>query len=274
MKLWWKEGSLSLDIIKRIISQSPYPEVQTEIARQCAEAIGLHLIMLILTASDANLRGRHSCALALFRGMEDALDCFAAVSLIPGAAEKWARGKLRASDAARLWEDKFGDFVLPTGEKAIGYRKTLRSYFNNFAHCSPYLTDWNIYPEFDSREVLAPHKNLKAKLRLNHEMKILEQNALRIGAFLAAHTLEFISVVKMAYKSFLTQNPDLKQELTLRRDELEDLLRKHFGAVYLEEMPPELKEPVIKHPHDPSLVMQLTLQHKDHEDDASAPNSG
>ncbi len=274
MELRW-EGSLALDIIRRIISQSPYPEVQTEIARRCAEAIGLHLIMLILTASDANLRGRHSCALALFRGMEDALDCFAAVSLIPGAAEKWARGKFRASDAARLWEDKLGDIVLPTGEKAIEYRKTLRSYFNNFAHCSPYLTDWNIYPELDSREILAPHKNLKAELRLNHEMKILEQNALRIGAFLAAHTLEFISVVEMAYKKFLTRNPDLKGELSGIRRRLTDLFEKEFGAVNLEDRPPELKQVVVWHPTNRKLMKLLPISfNRDGENDTTADNSG
>lgn len=273
MKLIWS-GSVALDIIRRIISQAPQPEVQTEMAKRCAEGIGFHLVMLILTASEANLKGRDSCSLALFRQMEDALDCFAAVSLIPGAAEKWGKGTLRASDAARLWEDKLGDIVLPNNEKAVEYRKTLRSYFNNFAHCSPYLIDWNLYPEFDLSEELKPGGKLTARLRVNHEQKILEQNAIRIGAYLAAHTLEFISVIDKAYERFLRGNPDLKRELSNSKDELESVLRIEFGAVYLEDMPPELKQPILKNASDSNLVMPLTLSRNDDEDDAMADNSG
>jgi hypothetical protein len=272
MKLIWS-GSVAIDILRRIISQAPKPEVQTKIAQRCAETIGLHLIMLILTVSDANLRGRHSCALALFRAMEDALDCFASVSLIPGTAEKWAKGKLSASDAARFWEDKISDRVLPTGEKAIEYRKTIRNKFNNFAHCTPYLTDWNIYPEFNSDMMPKSGGELTAQFRINHEERILEQNAIRIGAYLAAHTLEFIQVIEKAYERYLTENPNLKRELINSRDELENELKTEFGAVNLEDMPPELKEPVIKDPNNPSLVMQLTFQYKNPKDDATANNS-
>jgi len=266
MEVIWT-GSRLLAAIGRIISQGPKPEVETEIASACAEAIGLHLTMLILTASDANLSGRHSCALALFRAMEDALDCFAAVSLVPDAAEKWAKGRLKASKAASLWEHRLGDTVLPSGEKAIEYRKGLRTYFNGFAHCSPYLTDWNMYPEFDTRELVEPARELTARFRVNHHQDILDQNALRIGAYLAAHAIEFAAVVEMAYGRFLLHNPDLKRELRQSKNDLEKVLEKEFGAVYLEEMPPQLKRPLLRDPSHPDLVIPLgPLLDRDEED--------
>lgn len=243
MKVYWS-GSIALDIIKRIVAVSPQPKINTEVAKSCAEAIGLHMIMLILTASDANLKGRHSCAVCMFRGMEDALDCFAAVSLIPGAANKWAKGTLKASDAAKLWEPELGEITLANGEKAIEYRRNLRNYFNVFAHCSPYLTDWNAYPHFIGNSL--PDSNQSAQLCLNYQMKILEQNATRIGAYLTAHVLEFIRVIEIAYDQFLNQNKNLKNSLEESARDLENQLKDEFGVVYLEEMPPEIKEPIIK----------------------------
>ena len=269
-------GSVALDVVTRIISQRPEPEARTETAGRCAEAIGLHLTMLIMVASDANLRGRHSCAVALFRGMEDALDCFAAASLIPDAADKWARGDLKASEAARLWQDKQGDFVLPTGEKAAEYRRGLRDYFNNFAHCSPYLTDWNCYPELDPSDELKAARQpneqhmLTVRLRANHQQRLLEQNATRIGAYLAAHTVEFILVVEMAYERFLAENPDLKRELSRSKDDIGNLLEKEFGAVYLDDRPPELQQLLVRDPSDPDLVRSIPLG--THDEDDATPN--
>jgi len=243
MKIYWS-GSIALNIVREIIKLSPRPKIKTDVAKLCAEAIGLHMIMLILAASDANLKGRHSSAIFMFRGMEDALDCFAAVSLIPGAADKWVEGKLKASEAAKLWEPELGEITLPNGEKAIEYRKNLRNYFNAFTHCTPYLTDWNAYPCFTANNL--PDSHLNAQLYLNHQMTVLEQNAIRIGAFLTAHLLEFIRVIEMVYSQFLDKNKDLKNSLGKSARDLEKQLKDNFGAVYLEEMPPEIKEPVIK----------------------------
>ena len=134
MEVSWT-ASDTLNLLDSIVAEAPMPLTGTEVARRCAEAIGRHLVFLVLTASDANLAGRHSAALALFRALEDALDCFAAVSLVPDAAARWAKGKLKASEAARLWEPLMGDVLLPTGERPREYRKQLRSYFNEFDHC-------------------------------------------------------------------------------------------------------------------------------------------
>jgi len=267
-------GSVALAVIERLIAHEPETQVQTHVARWCAEAIGLHLTMLIKVASDANVKGCHSCALSLFRAMEDALDCLAAVSLVPGAAEKWSRGKLKASEAARLSERKLGLTVLPTGELAPDYRKDLRTYFNTFAHCSPYLTDWNVYPEFGSTEALEPCGTVTAQLKLNHEHKLLEQNAVRIAAYLAGHTLEFIGVIEKGYERFLGRSLKLKKELDNSKRGLEELLKRGLEPVYLEEMPPELKQPVLKHPSDPNLVMPLSFPSQEQREETGRDDSG
>jgi len=259
-------GSLALDAIGKIISKAPFPTVQTEIAKRCSESVGRHLIFLIITASDAMLGNRYSVAWTLFRHMEDALDCYAAVSLIENAAERWAKGNLKASDAAKLLEPYWGDVILPTGEKAVDYRKTLRNYFNNFAHCSPYLTDWNIYPELDSeskdRISLQPNRNhsLSVIFKVNHEERNLQQNAFRISGYLVAHTLEFATVTGTAYESCLTNNSELREYLDNSMFKLEKIIKERYSAIYLEDRPPELQNLVLNHPLEPDKVITLPLK--------------
>jgi hypothetical protein len=270
LELDWS-GSLLLNTIRQIISLAPQPQMQSEIARRCAESIGCHLVNLIIAASDMNLRGFYSVSLAICRSMEDALDCFAAVALVPNAAEKWAEGKLKASEAATVWDSRFQDTILPTGEKAVDYRKNLRSYFNNFAHCSPYLTDWNLYPDIgpDDKIRISEHPDrstsLTVTLHVNHEGRVLPQNALQIGAYLAAHALEFASTMEEAYEGFLERNPEMADKLRNGRTELEILLKTHYGAVYLEDRPPQLQSLVIPHPQNPELVTTIPLDKRSDE---------
>ena len=56
----------------------------------------------------------------MLRPLEDALDCFAAVTMVKGAAERWSARNLKPSDAAKTWIETAGDSFL------AGYRKTLR----------------------------------------------------------------------------------------------------------------------------------------------------
>ncbi len=256
--------SLALDAITHIIHKQPKPQADSEVAQFSAYAIANHLIFLILTSSDANIAGRHSVAISLFRNMEDALDCFGAVTLIPGAAEKWSQGKLKASQAARLHESKLGTIELSTGETAIDYRKNLRSHFNLYAHCTPYLIDWDIYPHFNREDIKKLLNNeleesIKSELRVNTGDRILQQNAVRIGAFLAAHTLEFSNLIEMGYDNFLNSHKQLQKDLRENTSKLEATLKKGLQAVYLETPPPEIKNPCIQHPENPDLVMELNL---------------
>jgi hypothetical protein len=257
--------SFLLDILKKIFIVSPEPKAKTIIARKCAESIGLHLINLIIAASDANLRSFHSVSLALFRSMEDALDCFAAVTLKPDAAEKWANNRLKASEAAKVWDGRLENATLPTGERAIDYRKGLRSYLNNFAHCSPYLTDWNLYPDILPEEKEQIRRNpdrsipITVSFHVNHQEGVLLQNAIRIGSYLAAHMLEFVSVIEEAYEEFLSDNPELKEALAAEKSKLEEKLKTDFGAVYLEDRPPQLQNLIIPHSTEPDMITAISL---------------
>lgn len=270
-KLELERPTLAINALTRIVRKNPTPQVDTEVAQFSAHAIANHLIFLIFTASDANIAGRHSVAVSLFRNMEDALDCFGAVTLIPGAAEKWARGKLKASQAARLYESKLGTIKLSTGETATDYRKNLRSYFNEYAHCTPYLTDWDLYPLFDQRDIKRLFKDelkedIKSELRINPGDRLLSQNAYRIGDFLVAHTLEFSHLTEMGYENFLKSHKKLKKELRETTNKLEDTMKKRITAVYLEMPPPEIKNPRIQHPDNPDLIMELNLPNPRGED--------
>lgn len=251
----------ALEAIAQIITRRPEPEACSERARFCAEALARHLISLILTASDANLAGRHSAAISLFRNMEDALDCFAAVTLVEGAAEEWAKDQLKPSEAAKRCEPMLGEVVLVTGEKATDYRKNLRNYFNKLAHCTPYLTDWDLFPEFDTDSVqklasAQASEGIRARLRVNHGQRILHENAQRIAGYLVAHIIEFSHWVAEGYAGFLQGEPQLGERLRETVTNLKKTLSE-YGPVYLEEMPPEVKNPVIQHPRDPDLVMRL-----------------
>lgn len=256
--------TLALDVLMRIVRMNPKPQVDTDVAQFSAHAIANHLIFLILTASDANIAGRHSVAVSLFRNMEDALDCFGAVALIPGAAEEWLQGKLKSSQAARLYESNLGTIKLSTGETAIDYRKNLRAHFNQYAHCTPFLIDWDIYPDFDIEDIKKLvnkelKEDIKAELRVNLGDRVLTQNAYRVGDFLTAHTLEFSHLVEIGYENFLKSHKKLKKELRKKINKLENTMKKRITAVYLEMPPPEIKNPRIQHPDNPDLIMELNL---------------
>ncbi|MDG4601334.1 MAG: hypothetical protein P9C48_01210 [Defluviicoccus sp.] len=260
--------SLALAILKQIVAQCPQPQAKTDAARMAAQAIGNHLIFLIKTASDANVKGRHSVAVSLFRNMEDALDCFAAVALSPGAAERWFAGELKASQAAKIYKEKVGPHRLSDGSITTEYRKTLRSFFNNFAHCTPLLIEWDFFPYFENRTIrqLVDHQldgSVNAELRVNTQGDLLVQNGIRIGAFLIAHALEFLQMVSLAYEYVLSTDEDLRIRVINISDRLSNFLKCNWTAVYLETPPPEIKTPRIQHPDNPLLVMDLPLQEKE-----------
>lgn len=129
----------SLEVLRVIISDTPLPEAPSREAYFVAPILALHTLYLIEGAGQLNSMGYHSAAVSLFRSIEDALDCFAAVTPVPGAVESWLRGELRASDAAKLWvatEAESFEHAHDTGASLSDYRKRLRSQFNKYAHCS------------------------------------------------------------------------------------------------------------------------------------------
>lgn len=257
-------STLSLDALTRIISKRPKPQVDTEVAQFSAYAIANHLIFLILTVSDANVAGRHSAAISLFHNVEDALDCFGAVSLIRGAAEKWANGDLTGNQAAILYEGRFGAVRLPTGEPVIDYRRRLRSHFQQYEHCTPNLIDWDLYPYFNSEDIKKLFNkeidcDIRSEIKVNPGDRLLSQNANRIGDYLAAYTLEFSRLAEMGYENFLEANIKLKSELKEMISKMENKTIRQIKAIYLELLPPEMHNPRIQHPDNPALVMDLNL---------------
>lgn len=100
-----------------------------------------HLLGLMESTGLINCRGFHSSLVTLLRAIEDATDCFAAVGINANTAIKWQEGKLKSSDAAKLWASNFliGDV------DSLEYRKSIRTALNRFSHCTPEQTHWNIY---------------------------------------------------------------------------------------------------------------------------------
>ncbi|MFA5180860.1 MAG: hypothetical protein WC405_06030 [Syntrophales bacterium] len=257
-------STLPLDALSRIISKRPKPQVDTEVAQFSAYAIANHLIFLVLTVSDANVAGRHSAAISLFHNVEDALDCFGAVTLVPGAAELWANGDLKASQATMLYEGRLGAAKLSTGEAVIDYRRRLRSHFQQYEHCTPNLIDWDLYPYFSSEDIKKLFDNdtdcdIRSEIKVNPGDRLLSQNANRIGDYLAAYTLEFSRLTEMGYKNFLEANSKLKNELEEMIDKMENKTIRQLKAVYLELLPPEMHNPRIQHPDNPAMSMDLNL---------------
>lgn len=226
----------SIQILDGLFSLGPQPAAKTEQARFCGELIGRHLLNLMVACGELNLSGFHSAAVLLFRPLEDALDCLGAVTLVAGAAERWQRGQLRPSDAARLWHERLRRRDPRSGEIISDYRQRLRSLFNNLAHCSPAVAFWDVFRE--------PHASERDLFRftVKHRGLIIESNAYRIDGYLIAHCLEFLQLVSLGYAAFLQSQSSLWTDLARLESEIEEILKQHLGAGSLESILPREME--------------------------------
>nr|MDO8110630.1 hypothetical protein [Candidatus Sigynarchaeota archaeon] len=256
-------GVSAIEFLKWFVSNEPMPKVGTILAKKCASSIALHLTMLFISASDANLQGRHSCSLFLLRGMEDALDCFSAVSLVPGCAEKWTQGKLKASDAAKACEGIFsGEFRSVDNKDFSSYRKGVRDFLNNYTHCTPVLTDWNCYMHFDPLDLDTTQKDgIKLTMRLNYQMRLLESNGRRISGYLQAHMLEFLEVIRRAFTGFLKNYPIQRKIFRKIIISFETIMKKYYReGVVFSPIPPEVSNPILRDPRDPTKIIMLDMK--------------
>ncbi len=157
--------------------------------------------------------------------MEDALDCFAAATLVKGAAEEWEKGDLKASDAAKEWAPvvagKFIHSQLPLSD----YRKYLRRDFNIYSHCTQQLCTWNLL--FRPRVKDKVTGKVKGTLDLNTEGKIIDSNGHAIDAFETAHILEFIGIIRRAYSRALASNAVLLNQLEVIEPAVVQIMEKH-----------------------------------------------
>jgi hypothetical protein len=216
-----------LSLLEGFLASSPQPEAPTEYAKRCGELLGNHLMGLMRGCGELNLAGLHSAAVCLFRPMEDALDLFAAITVIAGAAERWLEGQLKPSDAAKLWTPLVKFYHPDLGANFGDYRKALRSLFNPYTHCDYRVVEWDLY--VDKRPV-----EQATELRVNHAGRyVLELNALRIDAQLVAHGREFLDRLRQGYSTHLSKLPETCRELDSLADEVEEVLRESWANGHL-----------------------------------------
>src|SRR5271165_3694184 len=181
----------ALNWVERFFAQTPRPDIDTDRAQANGSLIATHLLHLIRGCGLLNGTGFHSAAVCLLRPMEDALDCFAAVTMVRDAAQQWDSGQMKASDAAKEWTPLATDMLhseLPLPD----YRKYLRRDFNIYSHCSQQLCNWNFFFNPQTRDALTG--KVQGTLVLNTQAEIIDSNGHAIDAFETAHLLEFVEV--------------------------------------------------------------------------------
>jgi len=206
-----------IKILKNIANDKPVPKVATKEAESTSALLFVHLLHLLSGTGQLNGAGYHSVAITLFRPLEDALDCFGAVSLVKGAAEKWMERKLRASDASKMWIE-----LIEIGNEKVTmleYRKMARECFNQYSHCTPEQAHWNLY--------LKPIGETKCEMELNIMPMVINSNGHTIDAYLVAHLWELIYIVEKAYEEYLNQHMKLFKEILRLKDEIRIILEEH-----------------------------------------------
>lgn len=205
----------ALKHLRTLTDEKPMPNANTEQSRSASVLILIHLLGLCDGAGLINCRGYHSAAITMFRPIEDATDCFAAVSLDANAAKKWAEGNLKSSEAAKIWTDA-ADSALSDDVYLGEYRKTIRQALNNYSHCTPNQTHWNIYLESIGDQ--------KCKMELNTKPLVINLNAHYIDQYLCTHLYELIEIVLIAFSEYLKSNFSLRKQLEDLRNEIERII--------------------------------------------------
>jgi hypothetical protein len=172
-----------------------------------------------------NGKGFHSAAVTLLRPLEDALDCFAAVTMVNGAAERWSARELKPSEAAKLWTETADDMMPPSITTSSQYRKTLRAQFAHYVHCSYDLCLWDLF--FSPCSCDPKTGGLSGTYELNQGGQVIGRNAHSIDAHLILHLLELISVLKRAYSRELEQDPTRRQELARLEGRIVNMMEEH-----------------------------------------------
>jgi hypothetical protein len=225
--------------IRDFLSAEPQPDIASDAAKSSGILAGTHLLHLIFGCGLLNGQGHHSAAVVLLRPLEDALDCFAAVTLVSGAAERWAGRALRPSEAARLWTaEKAGAFRLETGTLPE-YRKYLREAFAGYSHCSYDLCLWDLF--MNPKAVDAETGNQRGALEPNLRGHVIDRNAHAIDAHLTAHLIEFIGIIRLAYQNELQVRPVEDAKLTALETDINLIMEKHTAHRCQEvRVPPEI----------------------------------
>jgi len=223
----------AIKLVWEIFAVSPMPNNQSEKSRLTAKTIMLHMLGTMNSIGMINAAGYHSAAITLLRSIEDALDCFCSVSQDESIAEKWENGELKASDAAKKWtEGKQTDDSISMDE----YRKNIRHAFNQYSHCTPKQTNWNLYRQSIS--------NSQCKLMLNYQHAVIRRNGYFIDRYLCIHLHELIDVFKVYYSKYLIDNAEIAKELEELDLKIEEIIISFLADLGTDKLymdtPPEL----------------------------------
>lgn len=187
--------------------------VANTIESKSASALILtHLLGLMDSAGLINCRGFHSSAITLLCAIEDATDCFAAVGIDGDAAVKWNEGKLKSSDAAKIWTLNSNSENANSSE----YRKMIRTSLNSYSHCTPQQANWNIY--------LETIEDNRCTMKLNTTPMVININAYYIDRYLCVHIYELVEVIKMVYNKYIKENSDLENQICDLQKKIEEII--------------------------------------------------
>ena len=225
----------TIKIIKYIIEEKPLTKAKTKNSQSSSALVLTHLMGLMNSAGIVNMYGYHSSAITLLRAIEDATDCLAAVALDSESAIKWENGKLKASDAAKKWTSMSSiEFV--DGDVAE-YRKQIRSELNDYSHCTPKQTHWNIY-----LEKIADNR---CTMELNNKPMVIPLNAYYIDQYLCIHIYEVCQILMVAYSDFFNVHSEIKDQLQKLNIEIENIIADFLKSIHADgldiSVAPEIK---------------------------------
>lgn len=214
----------ALHLLHEFFDAQATPNLSGAAPQRTALLTANHLLSLVEACGLLNSSGMHSAAVVLLRSLEDVLDVFCAVTTVPGAAERWEKGDLKPSDAAKLWVEHRGNPRVSTGQSLADYRKGLRHAFNKYSHASYDLCLWDLY--FHPRTAATENRGLTGTIEINYPRRVINSNAHSIDAHLTAHLLEFLDSTKTAYSAALEGFDGAKNLATLVA-EIHVIMQKH-----------------------------------------------
>ena len=211
-------------LIREFLSLSPTPNIDTMASKPSGLLVGNHLLRLTGACDSLNVLGSHSAAIVLLRPLEDALDCFAAVTMVKGAAERWSARDLKPSEAAKLWTENAATIFNRSGGSVAEYRKNLRGQFAHYMHCSYDLCLWDLY--FSPRHRNSLTGELPGPYEINDRECVIDSNAHAISAHLTAHYGELLAILRHAYSRDLEK---LQQALKFSQlaSEVQEIMDQH-----------------------------------------------
>lgn len=207
--------------LRLFAKEKPMPNANTIQSRSTSALILTHILGLCDSVGLINCRGYHSAAITMLRSIEDATDCFAAVSQNDSAAREWSENRLKSSDAAKMWTDVVN--LTDDGLKIGEYRKTIRKALNNYSHCTPEQTHWNIYLETTGEN--------KCTTELNTQPLVINLNAYYIDRYLCVHLYELMEIIFIMFSKHFEAHFDLKEQFQEFQTEINKIVEEFLKFI-------------------------------------------